>query len=112
MRYRKTATVIKMARRFVVGGNWKMNGDKNAINLICRNLVAGPLDPNTEVVIGCPAVYIEYTRSLLPPEIGVAGQVSKNELLLKRKKKMNIFFFRTHTKYQVVHSPVKYRQHN
>lgn len=67
--------LIKMARRFCVGGNWKMNGDKASINLICRNLVAGPLDPNTEVVVGCPAVYIEYARSLLPPEIGVAGQV-------------------------------------
>lgn len=52
-----------------------MNGDKNAITLICRNLAAGPLDPNTEVVVGCPAVYIEFARSLLPAEIGVAGQV-------------------------------------
>lgn len=67
-----------MGRRFCVGGNWKMNGDKNAITLICRNLAAGPLDPNTEVVVGCPAVYIEYARSLLPAEIGVAGQVSVN----------------------------------
>lgn len=65
-----------MGRRFCVGGNWKMNGDKNAITLICRNLAAGPLDPNTEVVVGCPAVYIEHARSLLPAEIGVAGQVS------------------------------------
>lgn len=54
-----------------------MNGDKASINLICRNLVAGPLDPNTEVVVGCPAVYIEYARSLLPAEIGVAGQVNR-----------------------------------
>lgn len=52
-----------------------MNGDKNSINLICRNLTSGPLDPNTEVVVGCPAVYIEYARSLLPATIAVAGQV-------------------------------------
>lgn len=52
-----------------------MNGDKNAITLICRNLAAGPLDSNTEVVVGCPAVYIEHARSLLPAEIAVAGQV-------------------------------------
>lgn len=65
-----------MARKFCVGGNWKMNGDKNSINLICRNLTSGPLDPNTEVVVGCPAVYIEYARSLLPATIAVAGQVS------------------------------------
>lgn len=67
-----------MARRFVVGGNWKMNGDKKAITLICRNLVAGPLDPKTEVIVGVPAVYIEYARSLLPAEIAVAGQVCEN----------------------------------
>lgn len=64
-----------MARKFVVGGNWKMNGDKNSINLICRNLATAPLDPNTEVIVGCPAVYIEHARSLLPAEIAVAGQV-------------------------------------
>lgn len=52
-----------------------MNGDKNSINLICRNLAAGPLDPNTEVIVGCPAVYIEHARSLLPASIAVAGQV-------------------------------------
>jgi len=51
-----------------------MNGDKKSISLICSNLKAGPLDPNTEVVIGCPAVYIEHVRSLLPSEIGVAAQ--------------------------------------
>lgn len=67
-----------MARRFCVGGNWKLNGDKNTINLICRNLSAAALDPNTEVVIGCPATHIEYTRSLLPATIGVAGQVCIN----------------------------------
>lgn len=72
-----TINFIKMARRFCVGGNWKMNGDKNSITLICRNLAAGPLDPNTEVIVGCPAVYIEQARSLLPPEIAVAGQVSE-----------------------------------
>lgn len=52
-----------------------MNGDKNSINLICRNLAAGPLDSNTDVIVGCPAVYIELARSLLPAEIAVAGQV-------------------------------------
>lgn len=70
-----TIQQIKMARKFVVGGNWKMNGDKNSITLICRNLTAGPLDPNTEVIVGVPAVYIEYAKSLLPATIAVAGQV-------------------------------------
>lgn len=39
-----------MGRKFVVGGNWKMNGDKNQINEIVNNLKKGPLDPNVEVI--------------------------------------------------------------
>lgn len=38
-----------MGRKFVVGGNWKMNGDKLQINEIINNLKKGPLDPNAEV---------------------------------------------------------------
>lgn len=36
----------KMARKFFVGGNWKMNGTKSEINDIVAFLKAGPLDPN------------------------------------------------------------------
>jgi len=32
------------------------------------------LDPNVEVVVGCPDVYIGFARGLLPASIGVAGQ--------------------------------------
>lgn len=38
-----------MARKFVVGGNWKMNGDKNMINEIINNMKKGPLDKDVEV---------------------------------------------------------------
>lgn len=62
-----------MARRFCVGGNWKMNGDKASITEICKNLSSG-LDPNTEVVVGVPAPYLQFAKSLLPASIGVAGQ--------------------------------------
>lgn len=64
-----------MARRFCVGGNWKLNGNKQSIAGICQNLSAAALDPNTEIVVGVPATHLEYTRALLPPAIGVAGQV-------------------------------------
>lgn len=63
-----------MVRKFCVGGNWKMNGDKATISEICKTLSSASLDPNTDVVIGCPALYITYTRSLLPPSIQVSGQ--------------------------------------
>lgn len=53
-----------------------MNGSKEAIKTIAATLTTGPLDPNTEVVIGCPATHLEFARSLLPASIAVAGQVS------------------------------------
>jgi len=53
-----------------------MNGNKAEIAEICKGLTAGPLDPNTEVVVGSPAPYISYARGLLPEAIGVAGQNS------------------------------------
>ncbi len=51
-----------MARKFFVGGNWKMNGNKASIDKIIEFLTAGPLDPNCEVVVGCPAIYMDYVR--------------------------------------------------
>ncbi|XP_017091843.2 triosephosphate isomerase isoform X2 [Drosophila bipectinata] len=61
-------------RKFCVGGNWKMNGDQKSIADICKTLSTANLDPNTEVVIGCPAIYLMYARNLLPCEVGLAGQ--------------------------------------
>lgn len=66
-------------RKFCVGGNWKMNGDQKSIAEICKTLSEAQLDPNTEVVIGCPAVYLMYARNLLPCSIGVAGQNAYKE---------------------------------
>ena len=34
-------------RKFFVGGNWKMNGDKKAIDGICAFLTKGPINNNT-----------------------------------------------------------------
>lgn len=65
-----------MSRRFVVGGNWKLNGNKQSVAEICKNLSTAALDANTEVVVGVPATHLEYARNLLPATIGVAGQVS------------------------------------
>jgi len=62
------------SRKFFVGGNWKMNGTMASIDTIIEFLAAGPLDPNCEVVVGCPAIYMQYVRSKLPAAIGVAAQ--------------------------------------
>ncbi|GFG34663.1 hypothetical protein Cfor_03076 [Coptotermes formosanus] len=63
-----------MSRNFWVGGNWKMNGDKKVIEGIVEFLKAGPLDPAVEVVVGVPAIYLEYAKNLLPQSVAVAAQ--------------------------------------
>ncbi|CAD6230504.1 GSCOCG00006791001-RA-CDS [Cotesia congregata] len=63
-----------MARKFFVGGNWKMNGNKKEINDIVEFLKAGPLDPNVEVVVGCPSIYLTYTKSILPSNVFISAQ--------------------------------------
>nr|UDB72868.1 triosephosphate isomerase isoform X3 [Androctonus crassicauda]UDM59174.1 triosephosphate isomerase isoform X1 [Androctonus crassicauda] len=61
-------------RKFFVGGNWKMNGSKAGIEEIVSFMSKGPLDPNTEVVLGCPSIYLDFARSKMPANIGLAAQ--------------------------------------
>ena len=64
-----------MGRKFFVGGNWKMNGNKASIDGIVDFLVKGPTDENVEVVVGCPPCYLMYVRDKLPADkFGVAAQ--------------------------------------
>jgi len=61
-------------RKFFVGGNWKMNGDKKSINKIVDFLKQGPLSDATEIVVAPPACYIQFSRENLPPRVDVAAQ--------------------------------------
>jgi len=72
--HRIHTTIMASERKFFVGGNWKMNGNKKEIDVIIDFLTTGPLSANTEVVCGVPACYLEYARSKLPATIGVAAQ--------------------------------------
>jgi len=63
-----------MGRKFVVGGNWKMNGDKKQISEIVAFLKTGPISPDTQVIVGVPAIYLEYAKSSVPSNIEVAAQ--------------------------------------
>ncbi|WEW61108.1 triosephosphate isomerase [Emydomyces testavorans] len=63
-----------MARKFFVGGNFKMNGTQKSITDIINNLNNADLDPNIEVVISPPSLYLLLARSLADPKIGVAAQ--------------------------------------
>jgi triosephosphate isomerase len=63
-------------RKFFVGGNWKMNGNKEEIKKIVDGLNAAKLNDNTDIVVSPPACYLEYTKGLLSPKILTAGQNS------------------------------------
>lgn len=54
------------ARKFFAGGNWKMNGTKAEIDAIIAFLTEGPLNSNVDVVVGVPAIYLDYVQSRLP----------------------------------------------
>ncbi|KAL1955416.1 hypothetical protein VTO42DRAFT_8572 [Malbranchea cinnamomea] len=63
-----------MGRKFFVGGNFKMNGTSQSISDIIANLNTANLDPNTEVVIAPPAIYLLLARSLADSKIAVSAQ--------------------------------------
>ncbi|KAI4486512.1 triosephosphate isomerase [Polistes fuscatus] len=63
-----------MGRKFFVGGNWKMNGTKKEIDEIVAFLKAGPLDPNVDVVVGVPAIYLTYAKGILPSNVDISAQ--------------------------------------
>ncbi|KAK6175583.1 hypothetical protein SNE40_014013 [Patella caerulea] len=61
-------------RKFFVGGNWKLNGDRQSIDGIIQFLNAGPLDENTEVVVSPPAIYLDYVKSKLGASVATSAQ--------------------------------------
>ncbi|KAG8738411.1 triosephosphate isomerase [Ceratobasidium sp. 423] len=63
-----------MARKFFVGGNFKMNGTVQSIQEIIENLNKASLDPNTEVVIAPPALYLLTSLAAVNKNIQVAAQ--------------------------------------
>ncbi|KAF1815214.1 Triosephosphate isomerase [Eremomyces bilateralis CBS 781.70] len=63
-----------MARKFFVGGNFKMNGTSQSIKEIVNNLNQAKLDPNVDVVISPPSLYLLLTRELLRSGLEVAAQ--------------------------------------
>jgi triosephosphate isomerase len=63
-----------MGRKFFVGGNFKMNGTIKSIKEIVHNLCSAKIDPNTEVVIAPPTLYLLLTREHLHNSLEVAAQ--------------------------------------
>ncbi|XP_019961660.2 triosephosphate isomerase [Paralichthys olivaceus] len=61
-------------RSFFVGGNWKMNGNKETLSGMMVELNTAELHQHTEVVCAAPSIYLDFVRSGLDPRIGVAAQ--------------------------------------
>ena len=54
-----------MGRKFFVGGNWKMNGDKAAIEGICNTLKSADTDSNVgKLSVGAAAVGCQPSLAL------------------------------------------------
>jgi triosephosphate isomerase len=63
-----------MTRKFFVGGNFKMNGSIESIKKIVAGLNNAELDPNVEVVVAPPSLYLLSVRESLRPEVAVSAQ--------------------------------------
>ncbi|OJJ51075.1 hypothetical protein ASPZODRAFT_138198 [Penicilliopsis zonata CBS 506.65] len=63
-----------MPRQFFVGGNFKMNGVGESLTNIVNNLNSAELDPNTEVVVAPPTLYLQLVRQAANEKIGVSAQ--------------------------------------
>jgi len=63
-----------MARKFFVGGNFKMNGSISSIKEIVDNLNKATLDPNVEVVVSPSSLHLLLVRDSLRQGIEVASQ--------------------------------------
>jgi triosephosphate isomerase len=64
-----------MARKFFVGGNFKMNPSTTGERMrITSYLNAASLDPAVEIVVAPPALYLMSVKQDITSHIGVASQ--------------------------------------
>ena len=56
----------KMPRKFIVGGNWKCNGDRASIKSLVSSLNEGDnlAGSGVEVVVAPPMLFGDYTRGI------------------------------------------------
>ncbi|KAG0335377.1 triosephosphate isomerase [Podila humilis] len=63
-----------MPRKFIVGGNFKLNGSQSSLKTIVEGLNQGDLDSNVEIVVSPPFVYLDQVRKAVRKDVAVAGQ--------------------------------------
>lgn len=60
------------SRKFFVGGNFKMNGNKKALDTIIDDL--NTIKTDNDVVVAPPAIYMEYVKNKITNSVQVAAQ--------------------------------------
>nr|XP_043637272.1 triosephosphate isomerase, chloroplastic [Erigeron canadensis] len=75
---RPSTAILAMAGtgKFFVGGNWKCNGTKDSIKQLVSDLNSATLEPDVDVVVGPPFIYIDQVKSSLTDRIEIAAQNS------------------------------------
>ncbi|KAL9238370.1 hypothetical protein vseg_012800 [Gypsophila vaccaria] len=68
--------VVSMAAsgKFFVGGNWKCNGTKESITKLVLDLNSATLEPDVDVVVAPPFIYIDQVKSSLTNRIEISAQ--------------------------------------
>ncbi|KAK7337122.1 hypothetical protein VNO77_17682 [Canavalia gladiata] len=62
--------------KFFVGGNWKCNGTKDSISKLVSDLNSAKLEPDVDVVVAPPFVYIDQVKNSITDRIEISAQNS------------------------------------
>ncbi|CAJ1968877.1 unnamed protein product [Sphenostylis stenocarpa] len=70
--------VVAMAGsgKFFVGGNWKCNGTKDSLSKLVSDLNSATLEPDVDVVVAPPFVYIDQVKNSITDRIEISAQNS------------------------------------
>ncbi|XP_058098848.1 triosephosphate isomerase, chloroplastic [Magnolia sinica] len=70
--------VVAMAGsgKFFVGGNWKCNGTKDSISKLVADLNSSKIEPDVDVVVAPPFIYIDQVKNSLTGRIEISAQNS------------------------------------
>ncbi|XP_058190824.1 triosephosphate isomerase, chloroplastic [Rhododendron vialii] len=75
---KKACRIVAMAGsgKFFVGGNWKCNGTKESISKLVSDLNSVKLEPDVDVVVAPPFIYINQVKNSLTDRIEISAQNS------------------------------------
>ncbi|OIV92170.1 hypothetical protein TanjilG_30811 [Lupinus angustifolius] len=75
---KRSSSIVAMASsaKFFVGGNWKCNGTKDSISKLLNDLNSAKLEPDVDVVVAPPFVYIDQVKGSITNRIEISAQNS------------------------------------